>query len=224
MAATAFFGHFLLGIGPGIAFFLLVIVPKSFVVLLSLFSAFLWLVVLLLTTAVFRGFVPISNNQPAYAGALLAAVAIEEAARIGVWQLHKRTLAILHHMSRASGHSFTKLDELYLALGWGYGHAAVHVLFMFGSILPLTAGHGTAYSMTCPELSIFLVGALNSLGMGATLVALSVVALDGWSRRSWVGISYAPLMHAGAALVVGRRPVDWQAQHDRGAAGAPRCP
>lgn len=173
-----------------------------FVLLCSLFSAFYWLLVLLVTTAIFRGFVPIATSQPAYAGALLAAVAIEEIARYGVWQMHKRSLVVLHRMSVQSGHTFTKLDELYLALGWGYGHAAVHVLFMFGSLLPLTAGHGTAYSTNCPEMSIFLVGALNSLGMGATLVSLSVIALDAWSRGSWVGVSYAPLMHAGAALVV----------------------
>lgn len=201
MAATAFFGHFFLGIGPGIAFFLAVIAPKSFVVLLSFFSAFYWLLVLLLTSAVFRGFVPLPSTQPAYAGALLAAVAIEEAARAGVWQMHKRALSVLQGMSASSGHSFTKLDELYLALGWGYGHAAVHVLFIFGSLLPLTAGHGTAYSTDCPQMSVFTVAALNSLGLGASLVALSVVALEAWGRKSWLGAAYAPLMHAGAALL-----------------------
>lgn len=202
MAATAFFGHFFLGIGPGIAFFLAVIAPKSFVVLLSFFSAFYWLLVLLLTSAIFRGFVPLPSTQPAYAGALLAAVAIEEAARAGVWQMHKRALSVLQGMSASSGHSFTKLDELYLALGWGYGHAAVHVLFIFGSLLPLTAGHGTAYSTDCPQMSVFTVAALNSLGLGASLVALSVVALEAWGRKSWLGAAYAPLVHAGAALLV----------------------
>jgi hypothetical protein len=53
-------------------------------------------------------------------------------------------------------------------------------------------------------MSVFLVSALNSLGMGATLVALSVVALDAWSRGGLLGKAYAPLVHAGAALVVRR--------------------
>jgi anterior pharynx defective protein 1 len=205
MAATAFFGHFFLGIGPGIAFFLAIIAPKSFVVLLSFFSAFYWLLVLLVTSALFRGFVPLPSTQPSYAGALLAAVAIEEAARAGVWQMHKRALSVLQGMSASSGHSFNKLDELYLALGWGYGHAAVHVLFMFASLLPLTAGHGTAYSTDCPQMSIFTVAALNSLGLGASLVALSVVAMEAWGRRSLLGAAYAPLVHAGAALLVSER-------------------
>jgi anterior pharynx defective protein 1 len=169
MAASSFFGHFFLGIGPGIAFFIIIIAPKSFVVLLSAFSAFLWLVVMLITSAIFRGFVPLPAQQPSYAGALLAAVAIEEAARIGVWQLHKRISADLHRRSAASGHSFTKLDELYLALGWGYGQAAIHVLFLFASLLPLTVGHGTVYNHLCPDLSMFTVGALNSLGEHAAI-------------------------------------------------------
>jgi hypothetical protein len=51
-------------------------------------------------------------------------------------------------------------------------------------------------------MSVFLVAALNSIGMGATLIALSVVALDAWSRGGLVGKAYAPLVHAGAALLV----------------------
>lgn len=152
MAAASFFGHALLGLGPGIAFFIIIIAPKSFVVLLSLFSAFLWLVVLLLTSAVLRGFVPLAATQPAYAGALLTAVCVEELARYGVWRLHKKTVAVLHRMSVSSGHTFTPVDELYLAVGWGYGQAAVHVLIMFASLLPLTAGHGTLYTEACPQV------------------------------------------------------------------------
>lgn len=52
------------------------------------------------------------------------------------------------------------------------------------------------------QMSVFLVAALNSLGMGATLIALSVIAIDGWSRGSWPNRAYAPLVHAGAALLV----------------------
>jgi hypothetical protein len=152
MAAASFFGHALLGLGPGIAFFAVIIAPKSFVVLLSLFSAFLWLVVMLLTSAILRGFVPIASAQPAYAGTLIAAVSIEELARYGVWHLHKQTIAVLHRMSQSSSHTFTPVDELYLAVGWGYGQAAVHALIMFASLLPLTAGHGTLYTTACPQV------------------------------------------------------------------------
>jgi hypothetical protein len=55
-------------------------------------------------------------------------------------------------MSAASGHAFTAVDKLYLALGWGYGQAAIHSLILFGSLLSLTAGHGTLYTAACPQV------------------------------------------------------------------------
>lgn len=51
-------------------------------------------------------------------------------------------------------------------------------------------------------MSVFLTSALHSLGMGATLIALSVVALDAWSRGATWLKAFAPVMHSGAALLV----------------------
>ncbi len=48
----------------------------------------MWLVVLLFTSALFRGFVPLQPTAATYAGVVLAAVAIEEAVRYGVWRAH----------------------------------------------------------------------------------------------------------------------------------------
>ena len=63
----------LLGLGPGLAFFAAVLGPKSFVVLLSLFSAFLWLLVMLLSSALLRPWAPLRGGAAGpYAGALLA--------------------------------------------------------------------------------------------------------------------------------------------------------
>lgn len=88
---------------------------------LSIFySAFVWLIVLLFTSAVFRGrllwwlhlqsivgvrapmhkaspmlhglhagFEPITEQQKPYAGVLIASVAIQEIARIGIWIMHR---------------------------------------------------------------------------------------------------------------------------------------
>jgi hypothetical protein len=152
MAASAFLGHALLGLGPGAAFFCVVIAPKSFVVLLSMASAFLWLLVMLATATLLRPWAPLPATQPAYAGALLAAVALEEGARAGVAQLHRRTVAVLQRMSASSGHTFTAVDVQYLAVGWGFGQAALHALVMFGSLLPLTTGHATLYTPACPQV------------------------------------------------------------------------
>ncbi len=52
-------------------------------------------------------------------------------------------------------------------------------------------------------MSIFLVSALNSLGFGALLTAVMVVALDGWSSGNVVNMAFAPVLHLAASLVVG---------------------
>lgn len=106
-------------------------------------------------------------------------------------------------MSRRSGHAFTYSDHVHLALGWGAGHAACHALFLFASLLPLTAGDGSYYSDSCPWMSVFLVGALNCLGTCATLVAAMAVGIEGWRRRSAHHAAFAPAAHLASALLVG---------------------
>jgi anterior pharynx defective protein 1 len=50
---------------------------------------------------------------------------------------------VLDSHARQSGHRFHLIDKLYLALGWGWGHGAAHVIFFYLSFLPLTTGNGT---------------------------------------------------------------------------------
>jgi anterior pharynx defective protein 1 len=111
----------------------------------------------------------------------------------------------LEQVARNRGHRLTIIDKLYLAVGWGYGHGACHVLFFFVSLLSLTTGEGTFYADTCPQMPIFLVGALNSLAFGMVLVAITVVALEGYHTNSRMHVLYAPAMHVLCALVVSRQ-------------------
>lgn len=55
----------------------------------------------------------------------------------------------------------------------------------------------------CPDMSIFLSGALYCLGTCTTLVCLMVVALEGWHKGSVLHMVYAPVMHFAVALTVG---------------------
>ena len=69
MAAAFFFGILSLAFGPGAAVWCLLIARKSFLLLLSLFSAFYWLSVLLVISGIFRGFLPVAATTESYAGA-----------------------------------------------------------------------------------------------------------------------------------------------------------
>lgn len=118
----------------------------------------------------------------------------------------RKTVAVLKGMASANGHRFWLVDQLYMALAWGFGHALCHTTFFFASLLPLTAGSGTYYLDTCPGMSIFLAGALYSLAFGMLLTSLMVVFLDGMEARSLWKVAYVPLAHLGAAgLVSGPR-------------------
>ena len=110
----------------------------------------------------------------------------------------------LEAMARRRGHAFSYADRVHLALGWGAGHAATHALFLCAALLPLAAGDGSLYAAACPAMSVFTAAALQCLGTSATLVAASVVGLEGWRRRSALHAAYAPAVHAASALMVRR--------------------
>lgn len=201
MGAIDFWGNLLLGVGPGIAVFMVLIAPKSFLVLLTLFSTFIWLSVLLITSAIFRGFIPYATTAPNYVGVLLASVAMQEAARYGVWIMHKKLCDALERIGRVGPHRLTVLDRLYLALSWGYGHGACQATFFFLSLVPLTTGGATYYLPTCPQMSVFVAQALNCLAFSMLLPSLTVVALDGYARRHQLHMVAPPLLHTGASLL-----------------------
>lgn len=114
----------------------------------------------------------------------------------------RKTVTVLKGMAAANGHRFWLVDQLYMALAWGFGHAACHTTFFFASILPLTAGSGTYYIGACPEMSMFLIGALYSLAFGMLLTSLMVIFLDGMESRSWYKVTYVPVAHLGASMLV----------------------
>lgn len=203
MASTAitFFAYFFLGIGPGVAFFIAFISQKSFLVLLSFFSAFIWLIVLLFTSAIFKGFLPVPETISSYAGVLIGSVFIQEVVRYGVWWMHKKGIAILEKVARVKGHRFGMLDKLYLALAWGYGQSVCHTVFFYLSFLPLTTGSGTLYLSTCTQMSFFLVGALYSIAFGMLLSSIMVIFFDGLHTHNWFHVAYAPAMHITASLM-----------------------
>lgn len=201
MAALTFFAYFFLGIGPGLAFFIAFIAPKSFLTLLTFFSAFIWLVVLLVTAAIFKGFLPIEPSISSYAGVLVASVFIQEACRYGVWFLHKKSMVLLEATAREQGQRFVLLDKLYVALAWGYGHSVCHTVFFVLSFLGLTSGSGTYYIAACPQMSMFLIGALYSLAFGMILSSIMVISFEGLDSGNWIHVAAAPAVHLAASLV-----------------------
>jgi anterior pharynx defective protein 1 len=78
----------------------------------------------------------------------------------------------------------------------------MHQIFFYLSFLPLTTGDGTFYLDVCPQMSLFLVGALYCIGFGMILSSITVVAFEGYQTKNWFYIAYAPILHFGASLTV----------------------
>lgn len=76
-----------------------------------------------------------------------------------VYADRRKSCEIISNYAEQTGHRFAVIDQLYMGLAWGYGHAACHVIFFFLSLLPLTDSDGTYYADTCPEVSWDLGGA-----------------------------------------------------------------
>ncbi|KAK9826813.1 hypothetical protein WJX81_003457 [Elliptochloris bilobata] len=202
MGFAGFVGNLLIAGGPGLAIFCVFVAPKSFLVLLFLASLFAWLVSLMLTAALFRGFVPLAEHRGALSAALVVGVAMQEATRYCAWLAHRRILAMLAEAARLRPGTRLGAGERHaLALTQGLAHGAAHSFFFYFSWLPLMLGDGTFYVDACPQMSFFLAGALLSLAFLLLHTCAMPVAFDGLGKRQrgqWLAV---PAAHLGAALL-----------------------
>lgn len=201
MTATAFFGYLFLSCGSPLAVWLVFIYPSSFLILSALTSTFIWLFIMLVTSAIFRGFVPLDDSAGAYAGMLLAAVAIEEVGRYGAFWAQCKAASALTTIANRAGVIFNTTDDTLLALSVGWGHGFTHMLFQFLPFLPMTWSRATVYNDRCPNMSVFLVSCLTQLAMFGILTGLHVMYVVGMRRKRYALAAIAPAAHLGAALI-----------------------
>lgn len=207
MTVPAFFGYLFLSCGPPLAAGLPFFWHRSFLSLTVVTSMFAWLALLILTSALFRAFVPLDDTAVGYIPLLLVPVIIEECARIGFWYMHEIAGKHLKQLADTASVRYSPLDELALSYSVGWGHAATHMLFQFGPFLPLTWNSATVYSSRCTTLSIFMVSVLTQLGMFGILAGVlplvqrfpmkswcSRCCLLGRSRRVRHSVLYEPVL------------------------------
>jgi Aph-1 protein len=171
MPATAFFGYLFLSCGPPIAAGLPFFWHRSLLSLTVVTSMFAWLLVLIVTSMLFRGFVPIRDEKGPYAGMLVATVIFEEAFRGLLWYAHKHASVKLRELANVASVGYTEIDELALAYSVGWGHGAVHLMMQFLPFLPLTWGKSTLYDEQCPSMNLFMMSCLTQLGVFGILAS-----------------------------------------------------
>lgn len=156
MGLVALAGLLLLGLGPALAFFALVLAPRPLLTLVAVSASAFWLLVLLAAALVARPF--LQEGPAAYLLPLLA-VAAQEAARPLLWsRLFAPGLGGLSRLAPSLGARPPKAeDELLLAASCGWGHAAAALALLYLSPLALAVGPATLYSAACPGVSLFLL-------------------------------------------------------------------
>ena len=201
MGLLSLVGHFLIGVGPSVVFYIFFIARRSFVVLVTLASAFYYVTVLLVISALFRGFAPLPASATSHAGVLIASVALEEGARYLLWIVHRMTTNILSNAARKTGRAWTATDALLVSLGFGFGQGAAHAVFFFLAVLPLLEGDATFYVDSCPQMSYFLSLALSVLAITVLHASGTVIFFNGLSDASRGPRVWAPpVLHLTASL------------------------
>jgi hypothetical protein len=190
MTVPAFFGYLFLSCGPPFAAGGPFLFHRSLLSLTVLTSMFLWLALLIMTSAIFRAFVPLDDSPGRYAPLLVVTVAVEEVARLGFWYIHRKASVKLKSLAERASVRYSALDELALAYSVGWGHAFTHMLFEFMPFLPLTWYSATAYSSLCPNMSIFLVSVLTLLGIFALLAGMRPLVHQSASNPHQVLLTY----------------------------------
>ena len=227
MTATLFFGCMLLAYGPAAALLLLYVARRSALLVVALLAAFALLLALLALAVIFLA-AP-EALQRAHAAAAVAGALLQEAARVlfalayaraegAVDALQLRRLRALRERERsvaasgggrgggAGGGALAKAapprlsNDLAAAVAAGCGWGLMHTVMTFGAALAVSAGEEAWFRPACPSLNAFVLTAVTALLYTVLHLALSVLALDAFRRRSAARACAAPALHTAFAL------------------------
>lgn len=195
MALAAGIGYALLALGPAFALFVSVIATKPLLVLLVLTSALIWLVSLILLSAVWRAFLPVGSSWLLFL-LLFTCVSFQEVIRPVFWFSHKKLEGLLNTLAhRMSKPELKYSEKMQIALAGGLGHGIAHAVFFCLSLLTPSFGKATFYVDSCSQMPLFLVAALLSLSFLLIHTFSMIVAFNGYDDNKKSSMLFAPAIH-----------------------------
>lgn len=202
MAFSAGIGYALLALGPALSLFVSVIALKPFLVLTVLTSALVWLVSLIILSAIWRAFLPIGSSPGLLFLLLFTCVAFQEAIRPFFWKLNKKVEAFLNILAeKMSKPRLQFTDKMQIALAGGLGHGVAHAVFFCLSLLTPSFGQATFYVESCSQMPLFLVAALVSLSFLVIHTFSMIIAFNGYEDDKKVFQLFAPALHFMASFL-----------------------
>lgn len=228
MVSVGGLGSLLIIAGPLASVYCATVMSSSFTILYSIACMFYWLAVLFGMASVLVWFEPSprlltdehtalfhSEGSPLMHNIriLVVSMIFQEIGRYGSWVFHG---AVVDVLGKRQGSPLVAKDVLLLAITQGLSHAIVHAMVFSGSWIPLLMGGGTLYNQTCPQMSVFTVGAVSMLAISSTITlstlhSHAVMAKYGaWSKRMSASgvhclaacITLLNLIHGGCVVTV----------------------
>lgn len=179
MATLSFAGVTSVAVSPAAVLLATVVLPKPELVILTIGSAFVWLLAIVLCAAFWWATAAL-GVVPRLALTVVFGVAVQEASRGLTYALYVQMLRGLQQVglqpSRGSPTALHLMAPAAVANGVGVG--LVQMLVMYGDVALRTLQPGGLYTEACAGLSLFAVDALCSLGMLLLNVLLSLL---GWT-------------------------------------------
>lgn len=166
-------------------------------------STLLWLISLILLSALWRGFLPLNSTilWP-YAILILTSVIFQEALRVLFWKVYRRLEEMLDAFAdRVSKPRLYLTDKMQIALAGGLGHGIAHAVFFCLSLLTPSFGPATYFVDRCSQLPFFLVSAIIALAFVTIHTFSMVIAFNGYSEGKKVEQYFVPVIHLAAGLV-----------------------
>ncbi|KAG0214123.1 gamma secretase complex protein [Mortierella sp. GBA30] len=196
MTLVTFFGCALTAYGPSLAIFFGCVAPNAQLVILTVSSAFFWLLSLLLASAIW--FIA-KDSQQTYTTTIIYSVLLQELFRWFLFLLISRAEKGLNMVAKHPKSIFNRSGYAFAA-GLGFG-------LMFGIISYITQlvqslGPGVLMCVSCPTISLYFISALTTCLMILHHCAWMMISFTGFTQpRSYPRILWVIFSHYAASYL-----------------------
>mmetsp|Transcript_21541 Transcript_21541/g.42316 ORF Transcript_21541/g.42316 Transcript_21541/m.42316 type:complete len:254 (-) Transcript_21541:54-815(-) len=189
MAFAQFLGVLVFSYGPIAVLFFGVLARRAQLLLLTLSSAFMCLLSMVVS-GIFWFAIKGMQNEPS--ATIVVGVFFQELARLGLLLIYLRAD---RHILQLVGHRTDQkrlLNDFSSAVAMGTGFGVMSTILLYGGTLTASLENGDYFTDACPNISGFVASSILALLYQIMHIALMIIFLDGLRRWN----SSHPLLHA----------------------------
>eukprot|EP00842_Homolaphlyctis_polyrhiza_P005629 jgi/Hompol1/6067/HPOL_004862-RA len=195
MTLLSFFGNLLTAFGPALAVLALYIGRSPQLFMMSLASAFFWLVSMLVISIIV--YIAPSINSGNRIPLVVLSSAIQELVRYA-------NFAVFHKadpmMQATSDHPKSPFHHVQQGFSAGFGFGVCSALITFIKPLVESISPGIIECQSCPGSDVFFVGAITTSLFICLHTTWSLIAFTGWYKKQWLPFVWVCISHILASL------------------------